>query len=173
MKRLHISLAVQPDRVPEPDFPHCGPAHARHAKTFKLQAQRYRNRKRAALLLTLGFLLGCAVLTNNSIGRAAGLAGFGVLVTCWAGAVGLALFGLGLTCPACRKRLLPAKGRYCPQCGSDQFDGGSHRRGPAQSRFVFCPACGGTIHDGDNEQPRAYRVRGCTHCGVLLDESGV
>ena len=173
MKRLLISLDVRPYRAPKPTIPHGGPKNMRYSMAFESQMKRYQNRKRTAVLLILGFLLACAMFTETNIGRAFGIWGFGLLVACWIVGMGIMLFGLVLTCPACRKRLMPAKGRYCPQCGSNQFDRGSHVRGPAQSRFAFCPACDGTIYDGDNEQPRTYLIRGCTHCGIRLDEKGV
>jgi transposase-like protein len=68
---------------------------------------------------------------------------------------------------------MPAKGRYCPQCGSDQYDHGRHVRGPRMSHHAFCPSCDATIYEGDNEEPRSYKIRGCTHCGVMLDEKGL
>lgn len=150
-----------------------GSRHLRYLTAFQSQVKRHQNRRRRIVLLIAGFLLGCAVFSATSIGQAVGIWGLVLLAAFWVVGVGMALFGLKLACPACHKRLTPAKGRYCPQCGSDQFDGGSHLRGARQSRYAFCPSCEGTIYDGDNERPPTYLLRGCTHCGVLLDEKGV
>jgi len=173
MKGLHISLDVRPYSASEPITPHCGRRHPRYLTAFQSQVKRYRNSRRTVALMIVVFILGCAVFSETGIGQTVGVWGLMLLVALWIAGLGLALFGLRLTCPGCRKRLEPAKGRYCPQCGSDQFDRGKHVRNTAQSRIAYCPACDGTIRDENEDQPRTYLIRGCTHCGVLLDEKGV
>jgi hypothetical protein len=58
-------------------------------------------------------------------------------------------------------------------CGSDRFQYASHVRGPASSRRAYCPACDSTIDEGGGDLPRSYKIRGCTHCGLMLDEKGL
>ena len=99
--------------------------------------------------------------------------GFILLLAAWLGAVVTFAFGLKLRCPACRNRLEPAKGPYCPQCGSDQFQHGIQRRGPGGANYPYCPSCEGRIAEEDGDSRRSYRIHGCTHCGVMLDEMGV
>jgi len=85
------------------------------------------------------------------------------------GLLGLVVFGLYarplLECPACHN-LVDSKqfGRYCPECGSDQLKPGTWPLPPR------CSACGKRMHRGKS---RGYKIRACTHCGVLLDEKGV
>jgi hypothetical protein len=131
---------------------------------FQPVAERYRQRKRLALYLLLGFMLGGFLLTYIDMPGTVRLWGVLLLLAVLLGAVVTFLFGLRLKCPACRKRLEPAKGPYCPQCGSDQFSHGIH---------ACCPSCNRTIADEDGDGARSYRIRGCTHCGVMLDERGV
>lgn len=173
MKRLRIGFDVRTSTAPQPEGPHVGPRHARYLQAFKRRATRYRNRQRIAVALMLVFLLACAALAETPIGRLPGLWGAVLLLACWLVAVGILLFGQGIDCPACGKRLMRAPGPYCPQCGSSAFAGGGHTRGAGHSRRSYCPSCNATIYDGDNEEPRSYRLRGCTHCGVMLDEKGL
>jgi hypothetical protein len=114
----------------------------------------------------LAFMLGGFVLAYADVARMLGIWGFILLMSAWLGAVLITAFGLRLRCPACRKRLEPAKGAYCPQCGSDQF------RLP-RTADPYCPSCDCLISEGDGDSCRNYRIRGCTHCGVMLDEIGV
>jgi len=172
MKRLRISFDANPYHAPEPSVLHRGPKHARYMQSFKLLVRRYNFRKRLTMLLIVGFIFVTAVLSQTRLAQYVGVWGIVLLIACWIIVMGIAIFGFNLTCPACRKRLMPANGLYCPQCGSDQFNRRSHMRGMSHSRIAFCPECDGTIYDGDNEQPRTYLIRGCTHCGVQLDEKG-
>jgi hypothetical protein len=113
-------------------------------------------------------MLGGFLLMYVNVSGAARMWGVILLMVAWLLAVGTFVFGLRLRCPACRKRLEPAKGRYCPQCGSDQFRSGSPESGPP-----FCRSCDGRIAVEDGDSRRSYMIRGCTHCGVMLDEMGV
>lgn len=129
---------------------------------FRPVAARYRRRKRIGLSLFAGFMLGGFALTYVDLPAALGYRGFLLLAATWLAMVFVFAFGLRLRCPACRKRLEPAKGPYCPQCGSGQLEFGVHGGG-----------CDGRIVEEDADSGRTYRIRGCTHCGVMLDERGV
>lgn len=141
--------------------------------TFRPTAERYRRRRRMGLRLLIGFMLGGFLLMYVNVPNVVRVSGFILLLAAWLGAVGTFAFGLRLRCPACRNRLEPAKGPYCPQCGSDQFQHGIHRSGQQGANDAYCPSCDGTIADEDADSSRSYRIRGCTHCGVMLDETGV
>jgi hypothetical protein len=123
---------------------------------FRPTAERYRRRKRRVFYLIAGFLVGGFLLMYVNVSDPVRTAGMILLLAFWLGSVGTFVFGLRLKCPACRKKLEPAKGPYCPQCGSDRIQ-----------------SCGCRIAEEDGDGSRGYRIRGCTHCGVLLDEMGV
>jgi uncharacterized protein YbaR (Trm112 family) len=173
MKRFRFSFRV--DSVPPPEFTHdYSDAKRNHfLNDFRPRAQRYRRRNLIATSLLVAAFLGIIVFSEAPIGNRVGIWGLVLVVTCVLISWFISAFGLRLVCPACRKRLKPAKGLYCPECGSDQFRYGSHKRGPSMSRYVYCPSCDSTIDEGGNEDPRSYRIRGCTHCGVMLDEKGL
>ena len=70
-----------------------------------------------------------------------------------------------LECPACHNPVDSRQlGRYCPECGSDQLKPGGWLLSPS------CGACGKKMY---RRKSRGYKIRACTHCGVLLDEKGV
>jgi hypothetical protein len=111
----------------------------------------------------MGTLIGGIVFTNIAP-NAVRIFGFFSILTGFVVATVLLVFGRRLKCPACKKRLEPASGLYCPQCGSDRFEYGRH---------PTCSGCGGTIQEEDSDSARSYWIRGCTHCGTMLDEKGV
>ena len=139
---------------------------------FRPIAERYRRRKRIGLYLLLGFMLG-GFASMYVVPEAAKLWGFFLLLAACLGVFAIFVFGLRLRCPQCRKRLDRAKGPYCPQCGSDQFERGIHRGETTSANYPCCPACDGRIAEEDGDSSRIDRIRGCTHCGVMLDEMGV
>jgi hypothetical protein len=86
---------------------------------------------------------------------------FGV---CFVGVL-LSLKGLRRACPACRNVLDEGPfGQYCPQCGSPKLEQ------PDLFRPPRCGACGQTMRR--RRRGRHYKIRACTHCGVMLDEAG-
>src|SRR5678809_616512 len=135
-----------------------------YVDVFQPYAERYRRRKRFAIWLFIGSLIGASVFFSINIfdaltGPVTVLIMVGLLVA------GLTLaFGRKLVCPSCRKRLEPARGSYCPQCGCDQLEKGKH---------AYCPSCESRIIEDDGDSARNYRIHGCTHCGVMLDEKGI
>lgn len=130
---------------------------------FAARARRYRLSTRIVIVLLVGFALGLLAAVNLPVPEAARL---------WIALPSAALLPLAvivhvanlrLRCPACRRKLVPAKGRYCPQCGAEGYRPGSGR----------CEGCGGRIEEETADGARSYRVRGCTHCGVFLDGRGL
>jgi hypothetical protein len=173
MKWFRIVFRVQTGPTLMPTHCPSGAERMRYVNVFRSRASSYRRRKFIAAALIGAFIFACAGFAKTRVGDLLGVGGAVLLLAWWLGAVLILFLGLRLKCPACRKGLMPAAGPYCPQCGSDQYAKGRHQRGPIASRHAYCPTCDCTIYDGDNEQPRTYRIRGCTHCGVMLDERGL
>jgi hypothetical protein len=70
-------------------------------------------------------------------------------------------------CPACHNSIyLSRLGHYCPACGSNQLEAGNF-----WGRLPKCNGCGKKLLLMHRSR-RNYKVRVCTHCGVLLDEKG-
>jgi hypothetical protein len=150
------------------------PAHRGiYLDVFRSHAERYRRRKRFAIaLFMLSLLLGSGFFAINAFN----VFTVPVIVFVIGGLLVSSLmfvFGLKLICPACRKRLEPARGLYCPRCGSDRFEHGKHRTESSGGRDRYCPSCETRILEEDGDSARSYRIHGCTHCGVMLDENGV
>ena len=161
----HFQFLLRVNPGPMPAFADRFSAPVRHSfeAAFARRARRYRMSNRIALLLLVGFALGVLAAGNLQVPE-------GVRV--WIALTSAALIPLAivihvtnlwLRCPACRKSLTPAKGRYCPQCGAESYRAGSGR----------CEDCGGRIEEDSGDDARSYRVRGCTHCGVFLDQRGL
>jgi hypothetical protein len=164
IRRFRLSLSVSsgsPARFSNEYWPR---ERTAFLHTFRPIAERYRRRKRIGLYLLLGFMLG-GFASMYVIPDVMKLWGLFLLFAAWLGGIAIFAFGLRLRCPQCRNRLDRARGPYCPQCGSDQFQRGAN--------YSYCPACDGRIVDEDADSARSYRIRGCTHCGVMLDEMGV
>ena len=173
MKRLRFFFRVDPipPAAVSRDYP--GAKRNRALNGFRPIAERYRRRVAAARILLVVAVLGIAVLGAVQAGGRLAMWGAAFFVTCGLASGVISAFGLRLVCPSCRKRLEPAKGPYCPVCGSDEYRSGGHLRGPSMARYAYCPSCDSTIDDGTGDEPRSYRIRGCTHCGVMLDEKGL
>jgi DNA-directed RNA polymerase subunit RPC12/RpoP len=144
-----------------------------HLHTFKAHAERYRRRKRIALSLMIGFVLVGVLMMNINLPNEAAIWGGVLMAASWLFALLIFVFGLRLRCSACKKRLEPARGLYCPMCGSDRFEHGRHKIGPLFARYPYCPSCDHKIADPSGDDSRSYTIRGCTHCGVMLDETGL
>ena len=73
-----------------------------------------------------------------------------------------------LTCPACRGSLDQRIVNYCPECGSD-------RLGKDWLKQPQCRSCGASLKHirTKSGRKRVYRVRACTHCGLMLDHEGL
>jgi hypothetical protein len=70
----------------------------------------------------------------------------------------------GLVCPGCRNPMNRGFGRYCPECGSEPLQPGNWFRPPR------CITCGKCLRGAKR---RRYKIRSCTHCGLMLDDAGV
>jgi len=138
-------------------------AHFR--EVFAPRAAGYRRYARRSLLI---FAIFCAIVLIGAYLAATLFPNAVVDWVCVLLVVGyLAIIGYSwrsqplLECPGCQNRLdSGAFGRYCPQCGSPQFVPEGWLGSPK------CAACRKTVH-------RGYKIRACTHCGVMLDERGI
>ncbi len=132
--RWSFSVSVAPSqaiiRTPWPR-PHTPYLHA-----FKAHAQRYRRRKRLALSLMIGFMVVGVLIMSINVPNEVAIWGGGLMAASWLFAVLIFVTGLRLRCPACKKRLEPARGLYCPACGSGRFDYGRHKIGPVFARYL-------------------------------------
>ena len=67
-------------------------------------------------------------------------------------------------CPACHRKLDAGLGVFCPECGSRSLQ-------PAGwFRSARCDFCGRSMR---RDKARHYKIRACTHCGVMLDKRGL
>jgi len=173
VSRFRLSISVSSGFPPGNRFENWPRESTAFVHTFRPAAERYRRRRRMGLYLLMGFMLGGFLLMYVNVPDAVNAWGLILLLAALVGAVVTFAFGLRLRCPACRHRLEPARGPYCPQCGSDQFQHGIHRGGTRNASDPYCPSCDGRIVEEDADSRRSYAIRGCTHCGVMLDEIGV
>ncbi len=71
-------------------------------------------------------------------------------------------------CPACGNPPGFPFGAFCPECGSRTLE-------PSPSKWsggaASCRSCGRKLSIGDGG--RSYKIRACSHCGLLLDEQGL
>ena len=85
------------------------------------------------------------------------------LLSCWLVCLGAIVSARQLICPGC-DNLIDAIDRYCPECGGTPLIPGGLFKTPE------CTVCGKKLRFGKS---RSFRIRACTHCGVMLDEQGL
>jgi hypothetical protein len=162
-RRLRFSFRLAPS-MPTTFVDHFStPGRHSFEAAFAPRGRRYRLSKRILILLFVGFGLGVFAAMQLPVSPAVRLWIVIPSVTLLPLSLLVHFLNLRLRCPSCRKPLAPAKGRYCPQCGSEKYQAGSRR----------CESCGGGIEEEDADSARSYRIRGCTHCGVFLDQRGI
>jgi hypothetical protein len=173
MKQYRLFFRITPTR---PSAASLGPwprERTRFLHDFGPRAERHRRHRRIAFCMFFAGLLGILLFMQLKVPDSVRLWGSALLAACAFISCIIIVVGMRLKCPACSKRLVPASGLYCPQCGSNQFQFGNHRREPTAGRYTYCPSCNGRIAEEDGDGARSYRIRGCTHCGVMLDEKGL
>ena len=134
---------------------------------FAPMAQKYRSGSRMAMM-AFGFM-AATTFTGFLLPKAyAGwIVGSGFI--CWLVflGVGITRLGLELGCPACHGNLFSRElGSYCPECGAGSLKPGTWFRSP------HCDSCGKSFWRGKGRYYN-YKMRACTHCGVMLDERGL
>jgi len=156
LKRFQLQLSVRINGDLPPDFADrfTVPGRRRFNAAFASRARRYRLSNRIVIALLIGFGLGLFVAVKLPVLEKTRLwiaVAFALFLSL---AIVIHLSNLRLRCPSCRKKITPATGPYCPQCGADS-------------------SCQCRIEEASGDDARSYRVRGCTHCGVFLDEQGL
>jgi hypothetical protein len=86
------------------------------------------------------------------------------VVLSWLISFGAIVSAPRLMCPGCRHEIDRGFGPYCPECGDRQLEPGGWFRSPR------CGTCGKTMRRG---KYRHYKIRACTHCGLMLDDRGL
>jgi hypothetical protein len=172
MKRSRLSFQVSINRAPRFDHLEWPRPRTPHLQSFKPRVQWYRRRKYIGLGLFIVFALGSFALATTGLSLLVGVWGIATLLACFLAACAVLLIGRRLSCPACGRKLEPAAGKYCPQCGSDEFQARVRKRTATGETLPYCPSCDSPIGEEDADSARSYWIRGCTHCGVLLDENG-
>jgi hypothetical protein len=129
---------------------------------FTPLAASYRRRARRGYIAIGGFL-GCvlvAMLLPNVV-----VPWFLIpAMIFWLIALGSTMTAPRLVCPGCSNEMEGAFGKYCPECGSPTLGNARWFRAPN------CTACGKSMRRGKG---RYYKIRACTHCGLMLDEKGL
>jgi hypothetical protein len=157
--RLYFNKFEPPARF-APDFTAEELSDFRDA--FRAPAERSRRYMRIGyFVLGLGFLfiLSGFVLPKAYLPYEAG--GF---ITCWLTLPILAYKCSLPDCPACHNALDQRLGSFCPECGARALSSGGLFRAPQ------CSSCGRAMY---RRKGRGYKIRACTHCGVMLDEKGL
>lgn len=131
----------------------------RHA--FSCIASDYRRHGRIGFAGVGGFM--CCILLAIILPKTLFPWFFIPVLIFWLVAFGSAVSALRLVCPGCSNEIEHSFGRYCPECGSRQLEAGGWFRSP------HCTACGKFMRHGKG---RHYKIRACTHCGLMLDEKG-
>ena len=69
-------------------------------------------------------------------------------------------------CPGCGENLADLFGPYCPECAGALSPGSTKTE-------ANCATCGKTLRNSGGKRGRNFRICACSHCGVLLDKSGL
>jgi hypothetical protein len=135
----------------------------RYREVFAPTAQKYRSRSR--LVFVIFIICFAIILTGFLLPRSSfGWVG-GAFFVCWLVIMFVAITQSALDCPACRGNLVSRElGSFCPECGAAGLKAGGWFKSPR------CDSCGKSLRRGKSRQ---YRIRACTHCGLMLDDRGL
>lgn len=128
-------------------------------RTFAATAMGYRCRIRIMTCTVAGFFASVALMPLLGVN--------GVLwieMLCFLICVGAVATSATLVCPGCGNPL-ETMGRFCPECGGTPLIPGNLLFKPTK-----CSVCGKSVRFG---RTRSYKIRACTHCGIVLDEKGL
>jgi hypothetical protein len=77
---------------------------------------------------------------------------------------------LHLICPAC-KGSLESFDSFCPKCGAE---GLQRFQGHYGAVWAWCNSCNSSMHPREGRRrDRDYKIKTCSHCGLMLDEKGL
>jgi hypothetical protein len=157
--RLSSETLMPPQRYAS-DFSAEELSHFR--EIFRPLAERYRRHLRTACIV-LGLSFAC-ILFGFVMPKTLFPWFLGGFFICWLTLLLLISLSPVPDCPSCHNRLDRGFGAYCPECGARALHPGGWLRAGQ------CSSCGRAMRRGKS---RSYRIRACTHCGVMLDERGL
>jgi hypothetical protein len=130
---------------------------------FRSTAAGYRRHGRIAAWCFGGFL--CCILLVLVL-RKSSPPWFAMVpaLVCWIAGFVAMMSAPRLVCPGCSNKMDINLGRYCPECGAPQLQPGGWFRSPR---------CGSCDRPMRRNKTRGYKIRACTHCGLMLDEAGL
>ena len=137
----------------------------KYRQIFALVAQKHRSfSRRAWLILAVGAVI--SVVTWNIIPPSLAEWAVAPFFISWVTVMLLKLTIVpSLECPACHRALDVRKlGDFCPECGAPNLQPGVVLSPPQ------CAACGKQLR---RPKGRLFKIRACTHCGLLLDDKGL
>ncbi len=133
-------------------------------RSFEAVAESYRRHGRVGLIGIAGFIFCIAGGALFLKGSRPGLAVIVPAAVCWVIGVIAIISAPQLKCPGCGGRLDRGFGDWCPECGSDRLGPAGWLTSPR------CDACGKRMR---RAKTRQYKIRACTHCGLMLDDRGL
>ena len=134
---------------------------ARFQEEYRPLAAQYRRRKRIA---GIGAAVFCVCLLLGMILPKT------MFIYFWAAAMS-SWFFFAFTmkrvpkCPGCHNPPDAGFGAFCPDCGQRTLE-------PNDSWFYWSPKCRSCGKRMKSGKSRSYKIRNCTHCGLMLDEKG-
>jgi hypothetical protein len=135
----------------------------RFREIFAPTPQKYRSGSRLAFVIlgvSFAIIVTGFLLPKSYIGWIVG-----AFFICWLFLVIVAITQSELECPACHGNLVSRDlGSFCPECGAAGLKPGGWFKSPR------CDFCGKNLRRGKSRQ---YRIRACTHCGLVLDDRGL
>ncbi len=143
-------------------------------RDFAPQAAKYRRQKHVSLYCVLGML--SSILLMPLVPRYLSPWLLIPAAGCCLAAIVVGLRTPSLVCPACANDLEDSLGAYCPECGSGGLELGAWERSPNYTWFreSCCKACRRMLLRSSRlTQRRLYKIRACTHCGLILDARGL
>jgi hypothetical protein len=130
---------------------------------FAPSLAKYRSRTRlshAIFVVGITFMFIVFLLPKTYVGW-----GLGAVLVCWLGLVIIAIMQSKLECPGCGGNIMSRDlENFCSECGAANLKPRGWFTSP------HCESCGKTLR---RRKTRQYRVRACTHCGLMLDEKGL
>ena len=139
---------------------------AQFKSSFRTTVDAYRHHLRiagvivCAVFFVIGLACVLATFTPHSLTFSLVFGGFALL---WIFALWAFVLTRSLRCPACKHQLITL-GAFCPECGHPSLT----QSGWFGSRS--CGHCGKSLSVGKR---RNYKIKACSHCGVVLYEQGL
>ena len=131
-------------------------------EAFRPIAGTYRSHQRVFHWAGLGFVIGIVVVCSLGTLHSDTTIAFSFSMICLLVGVGSLVTGPPLICPGCHNGLESRPEHYCPECG------GSPVQPATWCQPAECTVCGKVVRY--YKGGRRFKLRACTHCGVVVDE---